>query len=680
MSNRKIWLGGTAVVLILALMLGLLLLPKKRDASDLVVPDSVSVVRGISPLPVPGGQPDTDVHPGYYCQSAYSSTARTQCATAGGVGMEARWFWCQLVDNSRVYDFSPIENWVVANHAAGLRSIVAMVTKDLRTDTAGLSGPSCTEQSDGTPSWMLATAPYNNDINGVSALPLENPAGRPHLNYLDTQAKAEIRNLVQRTNSWLQSFKQRNPSAYASIEAIETMFGEQDTGAGMPKSWYPYADRPMYRCRYGGGVWTPNSSGSEGTCSVANPNYDAAANWRDKFSKPLLDEWGVVAPDKPKFMVVSNVLADAGIERTEACAGCGGRNLIDYAYDLYGIGAMTTGGGMDGFNGNGRDTAGYEYINAWNVMKMRWRDRLIASESGAVGGLDPGAPGCCDTSAEVYWNGLQGIDYGAKYTFLTAGKLYNFRDNGALLSIKEFRANTVDMPDYRYSRQVSIYFRDTDGTYYPDGDNGTAGLPNAPRGEYPCCAYNPNYEWLLYQDNPHKSQVVRLGRDTLPNDDRSVWARRTTATYPTFKFTVDPEWYPATASICTTFEVSVVYYDKGSDSWAFIYPSVHGTPVGKSFAKTNTDAWKIQRFTVYDWSLINMLSVGGELSNFFVQDNGDGVDTFHLIHVKDVGDCMPGPAATPTPLPVLPICTVTPVPTRGIEAINTPTPTPTHTP
>ena len=649
--------------------------------------DGVSVVYAAAPVPsAPLEQAAGDVTPGYYCQSSYSPEARSRCKDGGGVGMQARWFWCQLVSTNRVYDFTPIENWVIANQQVGLRSIVSVVTKDLRTDTSALAGTaSCTAESDGTPSWMLTAAPFNNDINGVTAAALENPAGRPHLNYLDTQAKAEIRAFVQQLDAWMEGLSVRNPTVYASIEAVETMFGEQDTGAGMQSSFYPYADRQMYRCRYGGGTWTPSATGSLGTCSIPSPNVNwaAAANWRDNFSKPLLDEWGDVAPDKPRFMVVSNAFADAGIERSEACSGCGGKNLIDYAFDTYGIGAMSTGGQVDGFNGSGRDTAGQEYVNWWNVLKMRMKTRLTALETGATDGWNEGATGCCDTPKEIYWNALQGIDYGAKYTTLLPSHLYNNRNSAALQTAKAFRSDTVESDDWRFSKAVGIWFRDTDGTYYPDGDNGTYGLPNAPRGEYPCCYHNPNYEWLLYQDNWDKSQVIQIGDAgvTLPADDRSLWARRTNASYPVFKFSVDDEWYPATTPNCTQFEVQVVYLDAGTDTWAFVYPPVNGGPRGLAYQKTNTGTWKVQTIFLADWNMLNKLSDGQTTPNsFYVQDNGDGVDTFHMVYIKDAGNCIGAPSATATPIPALPVCTVTPVATRALEVVNTPTPTPTTTP
>lgn len=619
------------------------------------------------------------INPGYYCQSAYSNTARTLCSQAGGKGMHARWFWCQLVSPQQVYDFSVLENWVVANHQAGLRSHIGFKTKDLRTDSSGLAGiGSCTATSGGSPSWVLATNPFNNDINGVPSPPLENPAGYPHLNYLDTQTKAAIQVYIQHIDEWLVDFSIRNPSAYASIEGIETMFGEQDTGAGHSNSWYPWADRQMYRCRYGGGTWTPDATGSAAsTCSLPSPsvNWAAAANWRDNYSKPMLDHWANVAPDKVRFMVISNNLASADIEMSQACQGCGGKNLIDYAFDNYGIGSVSTGGAVDAFNGSGPDRPGKEYTNWWNVFKMRWRDRIVYLEAGASGGYNGGSPGCCDTSKEIYWNALKSIDYGAKYITVLATDLYNNRLSGALVSARKYRAETVESPDWRFSKAIGIWFRDTDGTYYPDGDNGSSSIPNAPRGEYPCCHHNPNYEWLLYQDNWHVSQVVRA--NVLPPDDRSLWARRTTATYPVFKFTIDPDWYPATTENCVQFRVRVVYLDSGTDSWAFVYPPLSGPPTGLAFSKTNTNKWNTESIFVSDWDMRRMISDGQSLSSFYIQDNGDGIDTFHMVYIEDAGNCVVNPPPTPTPEPPLPICTVTPIPTRVIEVINTPTPTPT---
>lgn len=675
--RKKMFLILVAVLMVAG---GLFLLSVDQGPNVDMNLDGLSVVYAAAqPAAAPDYQTVSPVTPGIYCQSSYSADSRNACKNAGGVGMQARWFWCQMVDNNRTYDFTRLQNWVIANQQAGLRSVVAIVAKDLRTDTSALAGTgSCTAESDGTPSWVL-TGIYNNDINGTTAAALNNPAGRPHLNYLDTQAKAEIRNMVQQLGQWLDNLEISNPTAYDSIEAIEVMFGEQDTGSGVLQSWYPYDDRAMYRCRYAGGSWTPNSAGTgAGTCSLTGTSvyWAAATNWRDNFSKPLLDTWGVIAPDKPKFMVVSNVFADAGIERSQACDGCNGKTLIDYAYDIYDIGSFSTGGGVDAFNGNGRDTAGQEYINWWNVFKLRWKDRLGGIEAGATSNYNVGATGCCDTSKELYWYGLQSIDYGLEYVQLTAAHLYNNRNTGALQSIRAYRADTVEQPDWRQSRAVGIWFRDTDGTYYPDGDNGTYGNPSVVRGPAPCCWHNPNYEWLLTQDNWASSQVVREA--SLPADDRSIWARRTNTSYPVFKFSINSEWDPATNPACTAFDVTVVYQDSGTDTWAFVYPAF-GLPTGLAFGKTNTNTWKVKTISVTNWDMRFKISDGSSNpSSFYLQDNSDGVDTFHMVYIKNANPvfCSGSISSTPTPTP-LSVCTVTPVPTRGVEVINTPTPTPT---
>ena len=72
---------------------------------------------------------------------------------------------------------------------------------------------------------------------------------------------------------------------------------------------------------------------------------------------------------------------------------------------------------------------------------------------------------------------------------------------------------TNDTPD------VWIVFRNSQGDYYPDGQNGTQGNPP---GRVPCCRVLPNYEWFVYQRNPQHDQVVDTN---LPNSFKSLTAR-----------------------------------------------------------------------------------------------------------------------------------------------------------
>lgn len=634
-------------------------------------------------------QPQTisfeDINPGYYCQSAFSSTARNNCAAAGATGMAARFFWCQLVDENGIYNFSPIANWVIANDNAGLRSIIGTHTKDLRTATSSLAGiGSCTAESNGSPSWVL-TGIYNDDINGVAADPLENPEDYEHLNYLDREAQAQIVSFVRAFGSWMEDFAISNPAAYASIEAVEVMFGEQDSGAGVRQSWYPYDDRNMYRCRYAGGVWDTEAE----TCSLeSNVTWPAAStNWRDNFTKPLLDEWGN-ATSKPKYMVVSNALANAKVERAYACAGCNGQNIIDYAFNRYGIGSISTGGNVDAGNGNGSDPAGEEYVNWFNILKMRWRDRITALEAGVMFQDDEGDPQCCDTEREIYWNGLQAIDYGAKYVFGTAGDLAALVQTQGSITVRDLHKRTAGRNDgWSKAPVIGIWFRDTDGSYYPDGDNGTYGLPNMVRGESPCCSWMPNYNFLIYQNNFDDNQIIRKSTHSLPNDYRSWWARRTTTGDASLKLRIDGAWpmigvTPVSAGGDGTYQIKVTYLDSGLDQWSFVYPSSWTTTTSLSVTKTGTGQWRTYTADIEDWDLTYLIN---NEDSFWLNDNGDGVDTFHSVIIEapdsvipDPLPTVPGTTATPPPLN-LPICTRAPETYPTIPVINTPTPTPTRT-
>lgn len=631
--------------------------------------EPVELTRGLSEIE---SRPIELENPGAYCQSAFSSSARNNCVAAGGKGMLARFHWCELVNTDRVYNFADIQNWVIANHAAGLSSVIGLNVKELRTDSP-TTGGSCSATSDASPSWVI-TGVFNNDINGITAPPLENKTGHYHLNYLDVQAQAEIVRFIQEFENWLNDFSVSHPDQYDSIVAIESMFGEMDTAAGeYYATWYPYRDRPMYRCRFGGANWDPATETCSDTSNTVNDI--AAIKWRDNYLKPILDAWGGVAIDKPMWMIVNNQIYSSRAEHSDACAGCNNKNLVDYAWDIYKIGSFTTSGNTDAGNGHGSDPAGKEYTNWFNIFKMRWKTRpVMAQESG----INFSGGACCDTEKEAYWNFLTGIDYKSRYVNNLPSYMNAVRNTAGYQVGKELHQSTAGDPDgYRNSKKVLIAFRDTDGSYYPDGDNGTFGMPNINRGPTPCCWWLPNYEWLLYQRDPKAEQVV--SDDVLPVSHMSFKARQTTVDDPELKIVVDPEWNPASnlppmGGGCAEYQLQVTYLDKGVDTWSFKYPALGGNITELSTTKTNSGQWRELSAFIDNWYMLDTMN--GD--TFWLDDNGDGTDTFHLVVITDVGDCAP-PGQVPTATP-LPVCTPAVEAIATLEVINTPTPTPTPTP
>ena len=58
---------------------------------------------------------------------------------------------------------------------------------------------------------------------------------------------------------------------------------------------------------------------------------------------------------KPMVLMVAGNLVSAA-ERVDPCTGCNGQNIIDYAFDAYGMGAKTSGVTPDSGNGQAEDS------------------------------------------------------------------------------------------------------------------------------------------------------------------------------------------------------------------------------------------------------------------------------------------------------------------------------------
>jgi hypothetical protein len=127
----------------------------------------------------------------------------------------------------------------------------------------------------------------------------------------------------------------------------------------------------------------------------------------------------------------------------------------------------------------------------------------------------------------------------------------------------------ADTPD------VWIVFRDTAGTYFPDGDNNRP--QGSPAGRVPCCRYLPNFEWFLYQRNPASGQVVRSG---LPASHKSLSARSNGG--GPLQLDVEDIWPgaaqpPLAAGGCAVYDVEIEFLDSGNDSFALRYARMDGT-------------------------------------------------------------------------------------------------------
>ncbi|HRI57058.1 MAG TPA: hypothetical protein PK170_08180, partial [Anaerolineae bacterium] len=476
-------------------------------------------------LPATDAGPGELTTPGFYCASCGSDPCRQRCRLSNAaVGMQNRFLLCELMPAPNVYDLSSVRRWVEANAAAGLRSVIGFNAKTDRGYAAPASG-SCTPASLASPAWMLQP--------GATYQPLRNGTGDEttyHLNYRNPAVQSQLRGLLRALR---QEFASMPPELLATVDSIELNIGHDgemdparnynDFPAGAPLGWM---DRNMYRCIYAGYTWNPGRN--QQFCTDAKGNivntataYGASAVWRDEVLKPMIDIFGQElstaaqpAPlGKPIVLLAVGQIISTD-ERATPCEGCEGRNIVDYAFERYGMGVKTTGINPDLGNGNGPDVQGLEYRNWPNIFKLNWPSRVMAGEHG-VNAIGSGH--CCDDPKELYWAVLNALDkHISQLHFLGSdiGQSGSGAAEARALFTRYAGRLPADTPD------VWIVLRDTAGSYYPDGDNN--GSRGNPPGRAPCCRFLPNYEWFIYQRNPTVSQVVRTG---LPNSYKSLSAR-----------------------------------------------------------------------------------------------------------------------------------------------------------
>lgn len=599
--------------------------------------------------------------PGFYCASCGSDQCRQRCLQGGvAVGMQNRFLLCELMPAPNVYDLGPIRRWVEANAAAGLRSVIGFNPKTSRGIVTTTSG-SCTPASDGSPAWMLQP--------GSIYLPLQNGTGDEttyHLNYRNQAVQAQLRGLMRALRQELASMP---PALLATVDSIEAGIGhdgEMDPTrnydnfpANAPLGWM---DLDMYRCVYAGYTWQPARSeqrciAGDGSLVNTSEAWAAAAVWRDAVVKPITDIYGQeLSPlihgstgGKPLALMIAGHILTAE-EHSSACAGCDGRNVSDYAFQTYGIGAKTTGVNPDLGNGNGRDPLNAEYRNWPNVFKLNWPTWLTVGEHGvnSIGGGH-----CCDTEQELYWAVLNALDKHMSQLHFLASEMSQpgaGADEARRLFTRYAGKGPDDTPD------VWIVLRDTEGTYYPDGDNGSA--QGAPPGRAPCCRWLPNYEWFIYQMNPGPTQVVRGG---LPNSYKSLSAR-SNASQP-LQLDVEDAWpgaaqRPQAAGGCAAYDVEIDYLDSGADSFQLRYAQMDGAAASVNVRKTGSGQWRSTTVRLTDAYLNGGLPGGADLE----LANPDGVaDVFHRLRVALVGACAPTSTATPqTPSTATPTSTAAP--------------------
>lgn len=144
---------------------------------------------------------------------------------------------------------------------------------------------------------------------------------------------------------------------------------------------------------------------------------------------------------------------------------------------------------------------------------------------------------------------------------------------------------------------------------------------------HPECYQQANFRFEAELTNELSSEIYgyySLRRTSEETGDRFIYLN------------VDDAWpywgqIPAGAGGTTAYKVTVIYADKGTDSWGVVYTAYDGTPRTLTVTKGNTPTWKAQTWLITDMYLHNGLSQGDD---FRLDSLGDGNDYFHMIHLE----------------------------------------------
>ncbi|MCB0237236.1 MAG: hypothetical protein KDH08_01065, partial [Anaerolineae bacterium] len=326
-----------------------------------------------------------------------------------------------------------------------------------------------------------------------------------HLNFTNPAVQTQLRAALQQFRLELTALPLPLRDSIDSLEVDLGHDGEPKPARnydnyppGAPLGWM---DLDMYRCVYAGFQWQGARDQQRCIDSDGNPvnlqqAFGASVVWRDRALKPMIDIYGQElskltqgqARGLPMYAVVSHQLLSPSDERVAACQGCNGLNYVDYAFVQYAMGIKTSGVTPDLADGQGADPQGSEYRNWANIFKLDWPQRLVTGEHGA---LNTTSGHCCDDPKELYWAVLNGLDKHLQQLHFPVADIAQ-NDPGAVEArqvMARYAGKVLEnTPD------IWIVFRDTEGTYYPDGDNGSSS--GDPPGDPPCCRNLPNYEWF----------------------------------------------------------------------------------------------------------------------------------------------------------------------------------------
>jgi len=100
------------------------------------------------------------------------------------------------------------------------------------------------------------------------------------------------------------------------------------------------------------------------------------------------------------------------------------------------------------------------------------------------------------------------------------------------------------------------------------------------------------------------------------------------------------------------YTATVIYLDKGTDTWTLAYTDYAGQRQERTVRKTDTQQWKVAVWRISDMYLNNGMPEGVDL---LLSSNGDGNDYFHMFLLEAEGRAASMPAPAPTVPPNLPV-------------------------
>jgi photosystem II stability/assembly factor-like uncharacterized protein len=559
--------------------------------------------------------------PGFYTASDASGQGR---ALALVDGLHRRWAWCMIEPTGPgEHDWAIVEDWLAGNDAANKKSVFSLLVKE---EPFGTPWAHCTAAA---PPWALTPAygaiPYSLTITTTVML----------LNYDDPS---------------LQQALARTIAALGARYDGDGRIASVQIGPGHWSENRPYARNANWD---GSCPFCPLDNGAAEKQTYINAwggPGPAQLRWLN-YLRFMIDRHLAAFPTKP--MVVQIVGSLGPDDRTRAFYN--GQTYIQYVASRGG-GFFNTAMTYDLLDGNGEDRIPEGasplptiFINWPNVYKYYAETaRATIGLAAEHGGHDwPGdfSRGQYFYPWAFYWTVLDALDKHVDHLQVLAADAANPANADAIRFFKKHAGKALwETP------AVFIAFRDTEGTYRPDGCN---------RGPIDCESnlplygwgrQRPNYEFWLYEKRsaPGSASVLGgLGASAMKGDPYrySPWAfylyrwRRTDVAsgHRYISLDVDDGWpyvrqKPLSEPGGTVGYTVTVTYRQDGGAFRLEYKGYDGALRYQEHQKENTaQGWGSRSFVLTDAYLDNGLEGGADLR---LVASGAADTRFHMVYVE----------------------------------------------